>query len=174
MKRKGFTLIELLAVIIILGILFLVAIPVASQHVNNSKKETYVDTIKKLNDGVKALISDNRIHIYNYDTTYYIPVSAIDLETGKARSPYGELNNAYIVITTDEVNLSYYFVGKDKQDIGIGSLKLINKLNKSDIGDVMSSIDTGVGVGDRPKIMIFNQDLSEGAVTEATSTVPEQ
>ena len=38
MNRKGFTLIELLAVIIILGILMLIAIPSVSSYINSSKK----------------------------------------------------------------------------------------------------------------------------------------
>ena len=59
MEKKGFTLIELLAVIIILGILMLVAIPSVSTMIYNSRVRSYVKsvdtvvsaaTIKKVDD----------------------------------------------------------------------------------------------------------------------------
>ena len=49
--KKGFTLIELLAVIIILGILMLVAIPSVTKYISDSRKEGYVATAKTIIDG---------------------------------------------------------------------------------------------------------------------------
>ena len=48
MKNKGLTLIELLAVIIILGILMLIAIPSVTNYINNFRKESYVNTFSIL------------------------------------------------------------------------------------------------------------------------------
>ena len=43
MNKKAFTLIELLAVIVILGVILMIAIPKVSQYINRSKKDSFVD-----------------------------------------------------------------------------------------------------------------------------------
>jgi type IV pilus assembly protein PilA len=43
---KGFTLVELLAVIVIMGILMMVAIPSVTRTIENSRKDTFVDIAK--------------------------------------------------------------------------------------------------------------------------------
>ena len=46
MKNKGFTLIEIIAVVIILGILAIIAVPTVSNYIESSRKSAYVQTIK--------------------------------------------------------------------------------------------------------------------------------
>ncbi len=53
-NRKGFTLIELLAVITILGILMLVAIPSVQRVIENARKDTMIDNAKKYADAVNT------------------------------------------------------------------------------------------------------------------------
>ena len=59
--NKGFTLIELLAVITIMGILMMVAIPTVSRTIENSRKDTFIDTAKKYADSAKAMWSGDNL-----------------------------------------------------------------------------------------------------------------
>lgn len=59
-NNNGFTLIELLAVITIMGILMMVAIPTVSRTIENSRKDTFIDTAKKYADSAKTMwMGDN-------------------------------------------------------------------------------------------------------------------
>ena len=59
-NNKGFTLVELLAVIVIMGILMMVAIPSVTRTIENSRKETFVDIAKSYGNAVRTLwTSDN-------------------------------------------------------------------------------------------------------------------
>ncbi len=59
-KKNGFTLIELLAVIIILGVLMLVAIPSVTAYINNTRKESYITTVKNIIKGATNLIKKSK------------------------------------------------------------------------------------------------------------------
>ena len=56
-SKKGFTLVELLAVIVIMGILMMVAIPSISRVIENSRKDTFVDIAKSYADAAKTLLT---------------------------------------------------------------------------------------------------------------------
>lgn len=72
LNNKGFTLIELLAVIIILGILMIVAIPQVTKYINNSKKDAFGDT-------ALAYINSARYSILNDEYDQPLPAYAGDV-----------------------------------------------------------------------------------------------
>lgn len=60
-NSKGFTLIELLAVITIMGILMLVAIPAVSRTIENSRRDTFMDTARAYMNAVKNAVAADEI-----------------------------------------------------------------------------------------------------------------
>ena len=165
MKNKGFTLIELLAVIIILGILMLIAIPSVTNYINNSKKETFVDTVKELVKGATIKVNSGELeNINNPDTTYYIPCSCVSTENGEAKSPYGKFNPAYIVVTYDGDNYNYYFTGKDIVGMGVPTITRLDLIEKETIVSNIESIDTTVGLDGKDKVVVYNNDCSAAGI----------
>ena len=73
-NSKGFTLIELLAVIVIMGILMMVAIPSVSRVIENSRKDTYVDIAKSYANAARTLWTADGLTC----TAESIPSSATD------------------------------------------------------------------------------------------------
>ena len=90
-NSKGFTLIELLAVITIMGILMLVAIPAVSRTIENSRRDTYMDTAKAYINAVKNSVAADEIRCKEKqaDTEYKV-ISAM---------PEGDY---YLAFTTDD------------------------------------------------------------------------
>ena len=163
MNRKGFTLIELLAVIIILGILMLIAIPSVSNYVNSSRKNTYVTTINELVKGVIAKSSNGELKMLKNDTTYYVPTTCIKLENGEASSPNGKFDPAYVAVTFDHGKYNYYFTGRDVNNSGVAKPTRIDLISNNSIENNISTIDTSIGIDGRAKIVVFNEDCSEVA-----------
>lgn len=121
LNAKGFTLIELLAVITIMGILMMVAIPTVSRTIENSRKDTFLDTANQYVNGVKNMWAADTLQCPGYGETteyvssavpeglYYVEVQTLStsvpvlLEQG-GKSSWGSRNIAgYIIIAVDDV-----------------------------------------------------------------------
>lgn len=75
-NKKGFTLIELLAVITIMGILMLIAIPAVSRTIENSRKSAYAEMATSYVKAVSTAIAEDNLYcIYGTDTSTELPIS---------------------------------------------------------------------------------------------------
>ncbi|MBO5138237.1 MAG: prepilin-type N-terminal cleavage/methylation domain-containing protein [Bacilli bacterium] len=112
-NNKGFTLIELLAVIIILGVLMMTAIPAVTKYIENSRKDTFWQTAKSYIDAARTPLLNGEYQVKKSNFTgiaagddcdlppagtktsssnvhYYtsIDIKDIDLEKGKGKSSF--------------------------------------------------------------------------------------
>ena len=175
-KKNGFTLIELLAVIIILGILMIIAIPSVTAYIQNSRKSAYVDTAKEIIAGARNFVNEGKLELFDTDTTYYIDSACIKTESGQ-KSPYGEFTDAYVIVTYDGKGYNYYWVSRDETGTGVKDITLLSNLDEDDIvSDIKAGeITPTVGVGGRSQIQIIGSNCEkDGNPTPATSNVPEE
>ena len=68
-NKKGFTLIELLAVIVVLAIVLLIAVPTILYIQNKTRKQAFFTNVSNIVNTIKPnqLISEKDVCIYNYE-----------------------------------------------------------------------------------------------------------
>ncbi len=179
-KIKGFTLIELLAVIIILGILMIIAIPSVTSYISDSRKSSYVDTARQVIAGVRNIVNDGKLGMYDTNTTYYIPVDYVPTENA-LKSPYGEFTQAYVGVVYNGTGYKYYWISVDDAGQGIDEITSVDKLDtnliKSDLkaDDIENTVHTK-GIGSRTDIKIYNTNSNSWdpySVSNVNDNVPE-
>ena len=162
MNKKGFTLIELLAVIIILGILMIIAIPSVTRYISDSRKNAYVDTAKEIIGGARNIVNGGKLEMYSTNTTYYIPTSCIKTENA-LKSPYGDFTQAYVGVIYDGKGYKYYWISVDDAGQGVSKITPLDKLDteiiESDLkdSDIEAVVQT-TGIGNRSEIYILDCD----------------
>ena len=161
-KEQGFTLVEILAVIIILSVIALIAIPNVSVAVETSRKKAYVEIANRYVNAVREEISSGKIKVNDENTSYYISYKLIDVEKGD-RSPYGQWKEAYVVAAYNDHNskIDYYWTSIDATGHKI-ILKNIEDITIDDIivDTTLSSIDRR-RVGARDSVLTINENGEE-------------
>ena len=174
-KKKGFTLIELLAVIIILGIIMIIAIPSIAEYIDYSRRNSYVATAKGYLDATRIKINSYEYPFGDKDITYWIPVECLSLERGEGKSPYGDFLEGYAVVTYTGTGYNYYFTSRDEAKKGI----LVTPYNDIDIDSIRtlnSEIQVQLGIGGRPNVGIMDKDSCDAdklKIMEALENIEE-
>ena len=106
-NKKGFTLIELLAVIVILAILVMVAIPAVTKYLTESRRGTFSDNALTAISAVR-----NDVILNGSQKSVYYDLADINdlLEKKLGTSPFGndfKGNNSYIKVTYDMNGSNY-------------------------------------------------------------------
>ena len=172
-KKNGFTLIELLAVIIILGILMIIAIPSVTTYIQNSRKSAYIDTAREIISGTRTFVNQGKVPMYDTNVTYYVNYKCINTENA-SKSPYGEFvdGETFVVVTYNGSGFNYYWVSRDETGQGIKTLTLLDDLDEEDIETNIASgeIKTNVPVGNRTKTQIINANCQKEEEKDADTT----
>ena len=143
-NKKGFTLIELLAVIIILGVLMIIAIPSVTEYISSSRKSAFADSAVSYIDGTRTMVNQaQKVQFFDVNTLYLVPVgheeesSCVSLEKGGA-SPYSDTwEYAYVGVTYNGTSYNYYFIAKDSSNQGINFVSQEELADKT--GDLVVS-----------------------------------
>ena len=167
-NNEGFTLVEILAVIVILGVLMIIAIPSVTEYISGSRDNSFLTTVEKYIDAAIVEITNFEFSVNNEGTTYYIPTKCLEMETDNNKSPYGEWKESYVVVTHTPEKNQYYYTGRDSSNHGI-LLTHRDLLSTDEIKTDIKSINTGIGVGNRTKIVIYS-DKCDGTRSESVAT----
>ena len=73
-NKKGFTLVELLAVIVILGVLLLIAVPAVQNIIKSSKRKAFESAAKLAVENVETVASTEKIE--DSIAECYVPINA--------------------------------------------------------------------------------------------------
>ena len=87
MKKKGFTLIELLAVIVILGIITVIAVPKVLDIINKSRESAASSSIKFVKDAIKTQVASSDLTgpVFTKETDGCYIFNFDDQESGNAK-----------------------------------------------------------------------------------------
>lgn len=138
-NQQGFTLIELLAVITIMGILMMVAIPSVSRTIENSRRDTFKDTALAYLSAIKTSIAQDEMSCDNkpisaVDAGYYYYFLSSTQNSGKdlmqsgGKSSWGNADVAGVIMIKKEVdgtrtNYKYSMMFVDSVGRGFGTAK---------------------------------------------------
>lgn len=138
-NKKGFTLIELLAVIVILAILVMVAIPAVTKYLNAARQGTFADNAKSAISAVRndVIINGNQNNIYDLEDINKLLEKK--LNTSPWGSPYAA--TSCVKVTTTGTATTYSMCLIDEAGHGWNTAQEENKIadDSADINGLKDS-----------------------------------
>ena len=123
--KKGFTLVELLAVIVILAIISLIAVPVVLNIIEDSKKNTTLNSAEFYLDAVELSIVKSIQKGQKIETGFYNIMSDGNI----CLEEYKFENEAYVCLDNDENDENNILVVEIKGDVPTSGVIAIEKGN---------------------------------------------
>jgi type IV pilus assembly protein PilA len=149
-RRKGFTLIELLAVIVVLSIVLVIAVPAIGNIIKNSRQDAYDTLVKLIEDSTKKFVFKNPNYIpKEVNNTTQVTIGQLVAGGFLERVPKDprtdELinENNYVIITKIADN-KYTYVYMGTPSIGAPSSLTFTRINN--IGNYNTDVYNGVKV----------------------------
>ena len=181
-NKKGFTLIELLAVIVIIGILMLIAIPAMSRYIENARKDSLITIAKEYVNAVRNSWSADDLLCGSSDQVsssmdegnYYVLIDTTTESTEElldqgGKSPWGNRDlKGYVRvnITTNakEQRVTKYYIAIADGTHGIYD-NVSSPIEADDLarGDVIMNLDNDEN--DEKKKSIMTTPFETGKVT---------
>ena len=145
-NKKGFTLIEILAVIIIMGIILIIAVPAVTKYIFKSDRQVYVSNINAYAETIRGKYEMKEYGDYlQEDEIMIVPIKSVILEKGDSEnSPYGayDFERSYIIIVPENNKYNFYATVIDETSTGLISTN-VNNLDDSSIKiDIVDSVPT--------------------------------
>lgn len=142
--KKGFTLIEMIAVVIILGIVLLIAVPAVTSYIKGSNDSVYVNSMSSYLQQVKMDYSEKQYGPYiNKGEIMVVPLKNIKLDKGNSdSSPYGKIvySQSYVLIERSTNGVKYYVTVLDKTSKGFVDVRE-DEMNNNSVKKDLKSID---------------------------------
>lgn len=142
--KKGFTLVEIIAVLIIIGIIMIIAIPAVSKYILNSSRASYASDVQAYVETIRSEYEMNDYGDYvNDNEIMIVPIEQIVLEKGDSgKSPFAayDYSRSYVLIVPERNGFNFYANVVDVRGIGV-VMKSSNELNKDAIDEEITDED---------------------------------